>query len=217
MVYFKEIYPADLFLLGELISLGVSSLLGPDSVQALVSTSLADGLEGLELLEIVSHLHGADPLDSRLDRHDSTSKLDSLGQLLSSGIALAWLLGVQWEQDGLVLLQTLGVQLQGLDALVPAAVINSNSNGLGVLLAQTCSFQLLKGESSTSPLLEVVLVGGAAHDWPQLAEGPGGDARGLLNSVLATPDLPGGLVEPSLDITLPVLVKMAVRHDVVSL
>merc|ERR1719193_3000311 len=219
MVYFKEIYPADLFLLGELISLGVSSLLGPDTVQALVSTSLADGLEGLELLEVVSHLHGADSLDSRLDRHDSTSKLDSLGQLLSSGISLAWLLGVQWEQDqlGLVLLQTLGVQLQGLDALVPAAVINSNSNGLGVLLAQTCSFQLLKGESSASPLLKVVLVGGAAHDWPQLAEGPGGDARGLLNSVLAAPDLPGGLVEPSLDITLPVLVKMTVRHDVVSL
>merc|ERR1719193_1953063 len=125
MVYFKEIYPADLFLLGELISLGVSSPLGPDTVQALVSTSLADGLEGLELLEVVSHLHGADPLDSRLDRHDGTSKLDSLGQLLSSGIALAWLLGVQ---------------LQGLDTLVPAAVINSNSNGLGVLLAQTCSF-----------------------------------------------------------------------------
>merc|ERR1719474_2294227 len=144
-----------------LISLGVSSLLGPDSVQALVSTSLADGLEGLELLEVVSHFHGTDPLDSRLDRHDSTSKLDSLRELLSGGIALAWLLGVQWEQDqfGLVLLQTLGVQLQGLNTLVSAAVINSNSNGLGVLLAQTCSFQLLQGESSASPLLEVVLVG----------------------------------------------------------
>merc|ERR1712179_601650 len=193
MVYFKEIYPADLFLLRELISLGVSSLLGPDSVQALVSTSLADGLEGLELLEVVSHFHGTDPLDSRLDRHDSTSKLDRLRELLSGGIALAWLLGVKWEQDqlGLVLLQTLGVQLQGLNTLVSAAVINSNSNGLGVLLAQTCSFQLLKG--------------------------PGGDARSLLNSVLAAPDLPGGLVEPSLDIALPVLVKMAVRHDVVSL
>merc|ERR1712179_828451 len=107
MVYFKEIYPADLFLLFELISLGVSSLLGPDSVQALVSTSLADGLEGLELLEVVSHFHGTDPLDSRLDRHDSTSKLDSIRELLSGGIALAWLLGVKWEQDqlGLVLLQ----------------------------------------------------------------------------------------------------------------
>merc|ERR1719225_2288439 len=145
-----------------------------------------------------------DPLDSRLDRHNSTSKLDSLRELLSSGIALAWLLGVKWEQDqlGLVLLQTLGVQLQGLDTLVSAAVINCNSNGLGVLLAQTCSFQLLEGESSARPLL---------------AKGPGGDARSLLNSVLAAPDLPGGLVEPSLDIALPVLVKMAVRHDVVSL
>merc|ERR1719477_366262 len=67
---------------------------------------------------------------------------------------------------------------------------------MGVLLAQTCSLQLLKGESPTSPLLEVILVGGAAHDWPQLAKGPGGDAGGLLNPVLATPDLPGGLVEP---------------------
>merc|ERR1719184_234282 len=189
MVYFKEIYPADLFLLRELISLGVSSLLGPDSVQALESTSPADGLECLELLQVISNFHSTDPLDSRLDRHDSTSELDSLRELLSGGIALAWLLGVKWEQDQLGL----------------------------VLLAQTCSFQLLKGESSASPLLEVVLVGGTAHHWPQLAKGPGGDARSLLNSVLAAPDLPGGLVEPSLDIALPVLVKMAVRHDVVSL
>merc|ERR1719452_355971 len=183
MVYFKEIYPADLFLLGELISLGISGLLGPDSVQALEGASLADGLEGLELLQVVGHLHGAGPLDHRLDGHDSTGQLDSLGKLLSSGISLAWLLGVQGEQDqlGLVLLQALGVQLEGLHALVPAAVINGDSDGLRVLLAQPSSLQLLEGEAPASPLLEVVLVGGAADHGPQLAQGPGGDAGGLLD------------------------------------
>merc|ERR1719452_396784 len=177
MVYFKEIYPADLFLLGELISLGISGLLGPDSVQALEGASLADGLEGLELLQVVGHLHGAGPLDHRLDGHDSSGQLDSLGKLLSGGITLAWLLGVQGEQDqlGLVLLQALGVQL------------------------------------------EVVLVGGAADHRPELAQGPGGDAGSLLNPVLAAPDLPGGLVEPGLDIALPVLVEVAVGHDIVPL
>merc|ERR1719452_385236 len=219
MVYFKEIYPADLFLLGELISLGISGLLGPDSVQALEGASLANGLEGLELLQVVGHLHGTSPLDDWLDGHDCSGQLNSLGKLLSGGISLAWLLGVQGEQDqlGLVLLQALGVQLEGLHALVPAAVINGDSNGLRVLLAQTSSLQLLKGEAPASPLLEVVLVGGAAHHGPELAQGPGGDAGSLLNPVLAAPDLPRRLVEPGLDIALPVLVEVTIGDDVIPL
>ena len=121
MVYFKEIYPADLFLLGELISLGISGLLGTDTMQALEGASLADGLEGLELLQVVSHLHGANPLNDGLDGHQLTGQLDSLGQLLCGGVSLAWLLGVEWEQNQLrlVLLQTLSVQLERFNALVP--------------------------------------------------------------------------------------------------
>jgi len=188
-------------------------------MQALVGTSLADSLEGLELLKVVSDLHGANSLDSRFDGHNSSCKLNSLRQLLGSSITLAWLLGVQREQDqlGLVLLQALSIQLQRLHTLVPATVVNSNANCLGVFLAQASSLELFKGESPASPLLQVVLVSWTTHDGPQLSQRPGGNTGSLLDSVLAAPDFPGRLVEPSLNITLPILVKMAIWHDVVSL
>ena len=53
--------------------------------------------------------------------HLGASKLHSLGHLLSSGITLPWLLGVDGEQDHLrlELLQSLRVQLKRLHTLVP--------------------------------------------------------------------------------------------------
>merc|ERR1719510_1829706 len=137
----------------------------------------------------------------------------------SSGVALPWLFGVDGEQDHLrlELLQPLCVQLQRLHTLVPATVIDSNANGPGELLAQTSSLDLLKCESAASPLLEVVLVGRARDHGPQLSNGAGGNLGSLCNPVLAPADLPGWLVEPSLDIVLPVLVEVLVRHDIVPL
>ena len=90
-------------------------------MQALEGPGLADGLEGLEVLQVLSKFHSSGSLDHGLDRHNLSGQLDSLGQLLSSGVSLAGLLGVQREQDqlGLVFLQALSVQLQRLHALVP--------------------------------------------------------------------------------------------------
>merc|ERR1719229_2161588 len=91
----------------------------------------------------------------------------------------------------------LGVQLQGLDALVLAAVIHSDSDGLGILLAQSSGLQLLQGEPLAGPDLDVVFVGGAVDRGPQLPQGTGSDARSLGHTGLVAADLPGWLVEPS--------------------
>ena len=111
----------NLLLLVNVICLCVSSLLCSDSVQTFEGTCLSDGLESLELLEVVSEGHGSGSLDSLLDGHDGSGQLDSLGQLLSAGVSLPWLLGVQGEEDelALVFLEALGVHLQRLNTLVP--------------------------------------------------------------------------------------------------
>ena len=90
-------------------------------MQALEGPGLADGLEGLEVLQVLSKFHSSGSLDHGLDRHNLSGQLDSLGQLLSGRVSLSGLLGVEREQDqlGLVFLQALAVQLQGLDALIP--------------------------------------------------------------------------------------------------
>ena len=94
-------------------------------MQALEGPRLADGLEGLEVLQVLSKFHSSGSLDHGLDRHNLSGQLDSLGQLLSSGVSLAGLLGVEREHDqlGLVFLQALGVELQRLDTLVPSNVV----------------------------------------------------------------------------------------------
>ena len=96
-------------------------------------------------------------------------------------------------------------------------MINGDADGLGVVLAESCSLQLLQSEATAGPDLEVVLVGRAVDHRPQLAQGAGGHAGGLGDPGLAPPQLPGGLVEPRLDIVLPILVKVAIRDEVVSL
>ena len=111
----------NLLLLVNVICLSVGSLLGSDSVQTFEGASLSDGLEGLELLEVVSKGHGSGSLDILLDGHNLSGQLNSLGQFLSAGISLPWLLGVQGEEDelALVFLETLSILLKRLNTLVP--------------------------------------------------------------------------------------------------
>ena len=48
-----------------------------------------------------------------------------------------------------------------------------------LVLAQTGSLELLKGEAAAGPLLQVVLEGGAAHHGVQALQRPRGDGSGL--------------------------------------
>merc|ERR1719500_1729657 len=94
-------------------------------------------------------------------------------------------------------------------------MVHSNADGPGVLLAEAGSLDLLQGEATAGPLLQVVFVSRAGHHWPQLADRAGGQTSSLSDAVLTAADLPCWLVEPSLHIVLPVLVEVAVRDDIV--
>ena len=99
----------------------------------------------------------------------------------------------------------------------PATVVDRDADGLGVVLAEPSSLQLLEGEAPPGPDLHVVLVGRTVDHGPQLPQGPGGNTGSLGDPALTPPELPGGLVEPSLDVVLPVLVKVTVGDQVVTL
>lgn len=83
------------------------------------------------------------------------------------------------------------------------------------VLADSSSLDLIEGEPTAEPLLQVVLEGGASDDGPEGLEGPRGDLGGLGNSGPAPALLASGLVEPGLDISVPVLVEVPIRHHLV--
>jgi len=132
-------------------------------VETLVGSGLSDGLEGLEVLHLIGDSHSTRSLSDSFDGHNLSSDLGGLGDLLLGGVSLLGLLGVQGEEDelALVLLQALGVQLKGLNRVVPASEVDGNAHGPGVVLAETGGLDLLQGESTSGPLLDVVLEGGA--------------------------------------------------------
>ena len=117
----RNLNTGHLFLLVDVVSLSVGCPLGSDASELLEGAGLPDGLESFESLHVISDGHGAGSLDHRLDRHHLSGQLHGLGQLLSAGVSLPGLLGVEREEDqlALVFLQTLGVELQRLDTLVP--------------------------------------------------------------------------------------------------
>ena len=98
---------------------------------------------------------------------------------------------------------------------IPAAMVNRNANGASIVLAQSSSLQFLQGEAAASSLLEVVLVCWTVNHWPQLTQRSGSNLGSLGQSLLAAAQLPGGLVEPGLDIVLPILMKMPVWDELV--
>ena len=65
----------------------------------------------------------------------------------------------------------------------PASVVNSDSHGPGNVLAETSGLDLLEGESASSPLLDVVLEGGAAHNGAEQLGGAGSNAGSLKISI----------------------------------
>lgn len=83
----------------------------------------------------------------------------SLGNLGSTGVTVLNNASTAGEDDksGLVALQAVHVQGEGLLALVGSSVVNRDSNGLGKLSVDTGGLQLLQSETSAKLDLGVVL------------------------------------------------------------
>ncbi len=102
-------------------------------------------------------------------------------------------------------------------AVVAPAVVDGDTNGLGQSAIDASGLELLQGESPSGAHLDVVLVGGAPDHGPEGLDRPGGDRGGLGHPGATATLLPRRLVEPRLDVALPVLVEVRVRHHLVAL
>jgi hypothetical protein len=150
---------------------------------------------------------------------------DSLGlngslALLLGGLSLLGVVASAWEDDelSLVCLQSRDVVSQGLLGCVGSAEVYRDSDSQSLLAVDSGGLELLKGESASQSGSAVVLDGGTVDDWSQKSLGWAWEDTGsLLGTILTTSVLLGGLVEPGLNETFPVLVEMSIGDLVVVL
>lgn len=205
--------------------LGVGSLLlllldaGLDLAGGAVGTTgLAEGLESAELLLLGGDGTGLLVLDTLREGENSLDGADSLdvGEVDLVVLVLLGQLGHN-NQTGLVSLDALNIELEALLGLVAATVVEGDTDGARVLLAETGSLDLLNGETTSGADLGVVSQGGASDSGAEGLDGAQAKLGSLGLTRSASPLLGTGLVEPDLDPTLPVLAKVVVVKDVVVL
>jgi len=204
-----------LLFIGLLLGLGHAEL-----VEALVSARFPQRLVGGERGLILGDGARSFGLGHFGDRNDRLGhQLSGNVHLLLGSITLMGLGEFLGEEDqfGSVLLQSLDVLLQRFDAFVAATVIDRDPDGPGKVLVEPGGLNLFQSEATAETLLLVVLDGRASDDGPELSGGSGRYfSRQRLSGVLPA-DLPGWLIEPSLDAILPILLEMRVLDDVVVL
>ena len=95
--------------------------------------------------------------------------------------------------------------------LIPAAY--------GVDRAERARYlELSKGEATAESGLHVVLLSGATnHRTEQSASGTRSDGSSLLLTEQSAASLLSGLIEPGLHTTIPILLKVSIRQNVVML
>lgn len=126
-------------------------------------------------------------LHSSSDRNREKLALELRGSLdlFRARVSLLRLVGPLGEHNqlALVLLQSLNVQHKALLGAVLAAVVDGDTNGPGLLLADSGSLQLLQRETTASTELGVVFDGLTADGRAQQAvNGAGSNAGSLLGA-----------------------------------
>ena len=85
------------------------------------------------------------------------------------------------------------------------------------LLGYSSGFELFQRESTSSSLLDIVSKRRAPYNRPKCFQGPWSNSCSLFSPRLASTIFPGGLVEPCLNISIPVFVKVRIRHHLIAL
>ena len=96
-------------------------------------------------------------------------------------------------------------------------MVDGNTDGAGVLLAETGSLDLLNGETTAGADLGVVSESGASDSRAEGLDGSETELGSLSLTSSTSPLLGTGLVEPDLDPALPVLAEVVIVKDVVML
>merc|ERR1712167_371475 len=202
-------------ILGGLLGTLRRTLLAEPAQASIVPCSLENtGGEGTLLLSLdlaALNLRGG----CRRPHDNLIGRLLGRGGLISARVglqALLELLGVTREHDEvrLVLTKTLLVSLLPLDALVAAAVVHSYPEGTSLELGQAHCLDLRKGEATPDASLGIVLHSGRVHNRPHAARHrAGGNLGRLLGTSISPRLLASWLVEPGLNVPLPVLPELA--------
>ena len=201
--------------------LSLAGTLQTTTVVASIATSLTNSHERRVLLHLGSHLHELHLRSHLLHRHELAAELSSAHSLL---------VVLEHNQLALVSLQSLHVRLQSLHRLVHTTVIHSNTNRGSLLRvdsgllrhylhhAATSHLQLTKSETTAQSRLHVVLLSGATnHRTEQSASGTRSDGSSLLLAEQSAASLLSGLIEPGLHTTIPILLEVSIRQNVVML
>lgn len=201
--------------------LSLARALQTTTIVASVATSLTNSHERTVLLHLGSHLHELHLRSHLRHRHELATELSSTHSLL---------VVLEHNQLALVRLQSLHVRLESLHRLVHTTVIDSNTNRSRLLRVDssllhhyihhttTSHLQLTKSETTTQSRLHVVLLSGATnHRTEQSASGTRSDGSSLLLTEQSAASLLSGLIEPGLHATIPILLEVSIRQNVVML
>lgn len=109
------------------------------------------------------------------------------------------------NQLGLVLVESLDVNLELLFTRVSSSVVNGDSDRLGKRGAESDGLDLSKGETTTISNLAGVPPGARGDNGTKFLRGPGEGSSGLTGAEVVSSRLLGGLVEVGFGSPLPVL------------
>ena len=171
----------------------------------------------LDLLHFLCDLDGLLPeLGGGLGHEVLVGVLVDVLELVGGGVGDEALLELAFppgEKDEfvLVLLEPGGVPLQGLIVGVYSSVIDANANRLREPGVQLSGLQLGQGEPSAVSDLGVVLSSAGGHEGSKLLDGSRENLSSFGLSLVGSSGLSGGLIEPSSDITVPVLSQVHAR------
>ena len=85
------------------------------------------------------------------------------------------------------------------------------------LFGYSSGFEFFQRESTSSPLLDIVPKRRAPYNRPKCFQGPWSNSCCFFSPHLASTIFPGGLVEPCLNISIPVFMKVRIRHHLIAL
>lgn len=181
--------------LGRVSLLGLSSLSGEDNE--------SEGADGSKDGSVSCTRGDKFTADGEEGRQGTASNDVPHRQTCASSPAFPVLSATQTKDvPGSVSLESLNVELLGLDGSSSSSVVDGNSKTLSLLLSDTGTLQLSEGESSTLSDLGVVSDGGASDRRSEGLERSDTKGGGLGLSCLSPAGLASGLVKPGADSSL---------------
>jgi len=198
---------------------GLLGLLFTNANQSSIGASATKSVVGVELLLLLcwnTSLLGTLMLNNR---QNGISELLGLADLFHGRFTLSDLFGVQWEQDEsrAVLLKTSHILLNRLDRSILSSIVDLDANSWCKLSSNTGRFQLIKRKATTKANLIIVSDGGTMHQRPKFLRGPRCHEPSFGYTCIVALLLAKWLIEPALDETLPILVKVGVGYKSVTL